>query len=122
MSTNEERGSERRRFVRYHLNATADVMIDGRVKEQGAVHDISTGGMFLNLEEELPRSLIDKKVNASIYATTSGEAVTIEAECSIVRTTSDGVALFFSSIDSENRKLLHDLIGELNNLVRDSRK
>jgi len=61
-------------------------------------------------------------VHALIYANASGGEVTIEAGCSIVRTTPEGVALFFSSIDSTNRKILHDLIGELNDLVRDSRK
>lgn len=122
MNTNNERGSERRRFVRYTLEATAEIVIDNEVTEHGDVHDISTGGMFLRLGSEIPKKYFDKKVHVSIYAKALGGEVTIEAGCSIVRNTPDGVALFFSSIDSTNRKILHDLIGELNDMVRDSRK
>jgi len=122
MDTNNERGSERRQFVRYKLDAKAEIVIDNHVTEHGDVHDISTGGMFLKLATEIPRKHMDKNVHAFIHAKASGGEVTIEAGCSIVRITSDGLALFFSSIDSTNRKILHDLIGELNDMVRDSRK
>jgi len=122
MDTNNERGKERRRFVRYLLKARADIVIDNQLSEHGDVHDISTGGILLNLETQKLRKHLDKQIHAHIYADALAGGVTIEAGCSIVRFTSDGVALFFSSIDSTNRKILHDLIGELNNLVRDSRK
>lgn len=115
-------GNERRRFVRYSLKATADVVFDNEVKQQADIDNLSTGGMFLKLEYQIPKQLLDKKVHASIRARASGGEVIIEAGCSIVRTEPDGVALFFSSIDSTNRKILHDLIGELNEMVRDSRK
>ena len=122
MSVNEERGRERRQFVRYTLKARADVIFDGQMEEHGELDNISTGGMFVALESEIPEKLRDKKVNASIRAISAGEEVTIEAECSIVRVQPDGVAFFFASIDSDNRKILHDLIGELNDMVRDNRK
>jgi len=122
MNTNNERGSERRRFVRYKLKATADIVIDNQLTEHGELKDLSTGGMFLKLGNEIPKTLLDKKVHASIHANALGGEVTIESGCSIVRITPEGLALFFSSIDSTNRKILHDVIGELNDLVRDSRK
>ena len=122
MSTNNSSGSERRRFVRYKLKATAEVMFDNQVKEQGELEDISNGGMYLNLGREVPKKYLEGSSHASIYAISSGEEVTIEAECSVVRIEPEGVALFFSSIDSANRQILRDLIGELNDLVRDSRK
>jgi len=122
MDINSERGRERRRFVRYKLKATANIVIDNQLTQQGEVHDISTGGMFINLKSEIPRKHFDKNVRASIHALALGGEVTIEAGCSIVRMTSDGLALFFSSIDGSNRKILHDVIGELNEMVRDSRK
>jgi len=53
MNTNSERGSERRQFVRYKLEARADIVIDNQVTEHADVHDISTGGMFLRLETEI---------------------------------------------------------------------
>jgi c-di-GMP-binding flagellar brake protein YcgR len=96
MSTKKDSGSERRRFIRYNLKATADVVFDNRVKEQGELDDISTGGMYLRLGNEIPRELRDKKAHASIHAIASGGEVTIESDCSIVRLTSEGVALFFS--------------------------
>lgn len=122
MNTDNDRGRERRRFVRYKLKATANIVVDNQVTEQGDIHDISTGGMFLNLRNEISRKHLDKAVQATIHALALGGEVTIEAGCSIVRMTPGGLALFFSSIDSTNRKILHDLIGELNNMVRDSRK
>lgn len=122
MDNNTERGQERRRFVRYKLKAKANVVFDDGIMEQGDVDDISNGGMFLNLNYKIPKSVCDKKVDASIKAFVSGEEVTIKAGCSIVRTNSEGVALFFDSIDGSNRQILRDLIGELNNLVRDNRK
>jgi c-di-GMP-binding flagellar brake protein YcgR len=122
MTTSEDPGTERRQFVRYQLKATADVVFDNRVKEQGEIDNISTGGMFLRLDNEVPKKLLDKKVHASINAISSGQEVTIEAECSIVRITSDGVALYFSSMDSSNRQLLRDLIHELYDMVHESRK
>ena len=122
MSTNNDSGSERRRFVRYKLKATADVVFENQVIEKGEIDDISTGGMFLNLGYVIPEEILDERVRTSIHAISLGEEVTIDAECSIVRTAPEGVALFFASIDSANRKILRDLIGELNDLVRDSRK
>jgi len=121
MSTIEDRGSERRMFVRYKLKATADIVIDGHLMEQGEVDNISTGGMFLRLENEISEKLRDQTVHASIRATASKGEVTIEAGCSIVRTEPGGVALFFASIDGANRQILRDLIGELNDMVRNSR-
>lgn len=122
MSSSDDRGRERRRFVRYHLKATANVFLENGAKEMGDVHDLSTGGMFLKLENDIPKKLLDKKLRASIRALASSGQVTIEAECSIVRVEEEGLALFFSSIDGDNRKVLHDLVGELNDMVRDSRK
>lgn len=123
MDTSAERGSERRQFVRYTLKATADVVFENQSTEQGELDNISTGGMHMRLESELPKKLREGKIHASIHAISSGGPVTIEAECSIVRIEPDGgVAMFFASIDSDNRKILRDLIGELNDLLRDSRK
>ena len=118
MNTNNERGSERRRFVRYKLDAKADIVIDNHITEHGDVHDISTGGMFLKLKTDISRKHLDKNVHAFIHANALGGEVNIEAGCSIVRITPEGLALFFSAIDSANRKILHDLIGELNEMVR----
>ena len=87
-----------------------------------AENRISYTELLLKLGNDIPRNLLDERGRASIHAISSGEEVTIKAECSIVRIAPEGVALFFASIDSTNRKLLHDLIGELNDLVRDSRK
>ena len=86
--------------------------------QQVDVDNISIGGIFLKLDYKIPKKLLSEKVHASIQAISSGEEVTIEAECSIVRVEPEGVALFFALIDSNNRKLLHDLIGELNDMVR----
>lgn len=122
MSASLVSGSERRRFVRYTLKATADVVFGDGVIKHGDLENISTGGMFLNLDYDIPKKLQSEKLRASIRAIFSGEEVTIEAECSIVRVEPGGLAVFFSAIDSDNRKILHDLIGELNDLVRDSRK
>ena len=105
------------------LNSIANFSAQNpQMKEQGELEDISNGGMYLNLGREVPKKYLEGSSHASIYAISSGEEVTIEAECSVVRTEPEGVALFFSSIDSANRQILHDLIAELNDLVRDSRK
>lgn len=122
MSESQAIGSERRQFVRYNLKATADVVFENGLTEQVDIDNISTGGMFVKFESEIPKKSLGSKVYASIRAMASGGEVTINTECSIVRSEPDGVALFFSSIDTTNRKILHDLIGELNNMVRDSRK
>ena len=117
----EERGRERRQFVRYKLKATADVVFEDGVQEKGEIDNISTGGMFLNLKYSIPEDLRDKSIRASIHAVSSGGKVTVNAGCSIVRIEPTGVALFFASIDNANRSILHELIGELNDLVRNAR-
>lgn len=122
MSTGEDRGRERRQFVRYKLKATAQIVIDNQMDAQGELDNISNGGMFVMLDDKIPKNLHDQTVHATIHANSSAGEVTIQAGCSIVRTEPDGVALFFASIDNDNRKILRELIGELNDMVRDSRQ
>jgi len=121
MNTSSEGSSERRRFVRYTLKVNADLVFANQMTEHAEVDNISTGGMFLKLDYDIPGNLRDKTIHAAIHAICGGKDITIESDCSIVRVEPNGVALFFASIDSANRTLLRDLIGELNNLMRDSR-
>jgi len=121
MNTSSDGGRERRRFVRYTLKVNADLVFANQMTEHAEVDNISTGGMFLKIAYDIPGNLRDKPVHAVVHAVCGGKEIAIESDCSIVRVESDGVALFFAAIDSANRKLLHDLIGELNTLLRNSR-
>jgi len=122
MNTRNGTGNERREFIRYALKATAKVVFEDGTSKQGNIGDISTGGMFVKLDDQIPKSVINATILAKIKADVSGESLTILTECSVVRTEDTGVAFFFSSIDTNNRKILHTMIGELNNLVHDSRR
>lgn len=121
MNTSEGTGSERRKYVRYHLNATADLIFKNGSTSHGELDNISTGGMYVNVSGDLPKKLLDAPVNATIKATTSRGDVTVETECTVVRADKLGIAFYFDSMNLTHRERLRNLIIELNNLVRSGR-
>lgn len=112
---------ERRRFIRFILEARASVTLSNGVSKEGEIESISSGGMYIRHDYQIPDNIIHDPVQATIIANTSGGELTINVECTVVRRDEDGAALFFNAINKTNRLLLRDLLNELNTLVRKSR-
>lgn len=121
MQSNAQSGDERRRFVRYILTASAKLAFDDGETGLGKVEDVSTGGAFLQFGYTVARMNLERKGRISINAIIQHKVVTFEADFKVVRVTSSGVGVLFESLDATNKKILFNLVDELNRLLRESR-
>lgn len=121
METNANSDDERRRFVRYVLKTSAKLAFDDGESVLGKVENVSTGGVFLQLDSPCTEMKLERKGHISINAIVPDKIISIEADCRVVRITSNGIGIFFESLDTANKETLFDLMDELNRLIRESR-
>lgn len=95
---------ERRRYIRYQLHASGQIVLADGHTHTGIIRDISVGGAFLEVAG-VDSSLTNHVVMAKIQAHVDASSVVIESECKIAHVTAEGVGLFFHHMDQKSKQV-----------------
>ena len=97
---------EHRDFTRVHVSAEATVSAEGKTVS-GKMDDISMKGGFLHCGETLPEG---GSCDIALTLRGGAEDISISARGHVVRSSAEGMALEFGSIDPESYEHLRNLV------------
>lgn len=108
---------DRRKYIRYVLQAEGRFVLESGSSYVGLVENISIGGYFMLIDGPPNESCIDEHGIATFSAYVEDAKLTVEAFGRIVRTTPNGIGVFFESMDTENKKRLHLIVKQFHKLI-----
>lgn len=102
----------KRRYIRYEMNARGEVTFEDGSTTGGFIRDISIGGAFMELEH-IDKSLVNHVVFVKIFASTHQAPVLLESECKIAHVANDGIGLFFHKMDESGKRIFVEIIRDI---------
>lgn len=101
---------EHRRYSRFSLTFAGDfdatIYREGQTY-QGRVQDISLGGMYVNIYDELP---VDEIVEVLLHPTDDPTGPSFKCDARVVRSGQRGIAMEIVRISEDNRLRLRSLL------------
>lgn len=97
---------EKRDINRVSFRTNATIRRDGSVI-QGGILDLSLKGVFVKTHDTIP---VDSQVDVEIHLSGAATDLSVHVTAKVIRTTADGVALKFNTMDLDSYIFLKNIV------------